>query len=358
MHSTYTIIGIMSGTSLDGVDIALSTYHYSENKWSFNFTCGKTYKYPVVICEKLKIATQLSAVELLLLDKTIGNLFAEFVEQFICDFQLDKQSIDAIGSHGHTIFHQPESGFTQQIGCGTTISVKTGIPVINDFRTKDVVLGGQGAPLVPIGDFLLFQTLADGFLNIGGISNISFKSKNKIYAYDICPGNIPLNLLMNTIGKEFDEDGKEAAKGQINPDLLNAFNNLAFYSKTGAKSLGIEWLKTHFIPLLLNEKDTLPNKLYTCCEHIAYQIAQQANTNQINRLLITGGGAFNTHLINRISNYYKGEIILPTKDIIEFKEAIVFGFLSVLYLEKQVNCLKDVTGAYRDSCGGVLHIPN
>ncbi len=358
MNSNYTIIGIMSGTSLDGVDITLSSYHYSSNKWGFKFTHGKTYKYPSEIYEKLKNATQSSAIELLILDKTIGNLFAEFVEQFIYDFQLSKKNIDAISSHGHTIFHQPENGFTEQIGCGTTIAVKTGIPVINNYRTKDVILGGQGAPLVPVGDFQLFNQLADGFLNIGGICNISYQVDGKITAYDICPGNIPSNLLMNELGKEYDENGIEASKGILDIDFFNQLNKLPFYVQKGPKSLGMEWMNTTFLPLISNSTISIQDKLNTISEHIALQIASISNKNRIKKLLITGGGAYNKHLISRIKHFYKGEVLEPSNQIIAFKEAIVFGFLGALYLEKQNNCLKEVTGATRNSCSGVLHLPN
>ena len=358
MKSNYTLIGIMSGTSLDGIDITLTNYILDKNQWSVNFVCGKTYNYSEEIIHQLRVATDCSTEKLLLLDKKIGQLFGEAVIQFIADFEVDIKTISAIASHGHTIFHQPENGFTYQIGCGTTLSLMTQLPVINDFRTKDVILGGQGTPLVPVGDFQLFNSLADGFLNIGGISNISFRQNNKIQAYDICPGNIPLNLLMNKLAKSYDEHGELAATGKINHVLLNILNSFDYYSKPGPKSLGMEWLNEFFLPIIDVTQDTIPNKLATICEHIGIQIAQTANNNGIQKLLITGGGALNTFLINRINQHFKGEIVIPSKEIIEFKEAIVFGFLGALYLSKQENCLSDVTGAQRNSCSGVLHLPN
>ena len=358
MKSNYTIIGIMSGTSLDGIDITLTNYALKNEQWSFEFHNGKTYNYSEKTMKKLKQATTYSAVELLVLDKEIGQYFGEAVNNFIKENSIELSKINAIASHGHTIFHQPENGFTFQIGCGTTLSILTQLPVINDFRTKDVVLGGQGAPLVPVGDFQLFKSTAEGFLNIGGISNISFQNNNKILAFDICPGNIPLNILMNGIGKFYDKNGELSSTGSINQIMLNKLNNLDFYKKKNPKSLGMEWMNDYFLPIITKTNDSIENKLATICEHIAFQIGKTANENTIKKLLVTGGGAFNSHLINRIQTYFNGEIVIPKKEIIEFKEAIVFGFLGALYLEKQANCLKDVTGAQRTSCSGVLHLPN
>jgi anhydro-N-acetylmuramic acid kinase len=348
----------MSGTSLDGIDIACTEYIWEENTWRFEILYCKTYKYSKEVTETLKLATQLPAIELIQLDKQLGKLFGECVLQFIEEFLINKQNIHAIASHGHTIFHQPEKGFTYQIGCGTKIALTTNIPVINDFRTKDVLLGGQGAPLVPIGDFQLFSSIADGFLNIGGISNISYLQEQKIHAYDICPGNLPLNLLINTIGKPYDNQGEIAASGKVNIPLLDVLNSLDFYTQNPPKSLGIEWINEKFSPVMKCFEDTLANKLATICTHIGMQIGKITTQQKIKKLLITGGGAHNSHLITCIKANYKGEIIIPNNQIIEFKEAIIFGFLGALYLEKQANCLQDVTGAIRNSCSGVLHLPN
>lgn len=359
MKKNYNIIGVMSGTSLDGVDITYSTY-YQENKikWDFSLIHAKTFSHPNNIHSKLQTAIQLNAVELIMLDKEIGKYFADIINQFIDEFNIHKEEIDAIASHGHTIFHQPKENYTLQIGCGTTISVHTNLPVINDFRSKDIALGGQGAPLVPIGDFLLFNDLADGFLNIGGFSNISLKQEDTIIAFDICPGNLPSNNLMKTINKAFDENGNEAAKGCLNLELLSKLNAIEYYQITPPKSLGIEWLNQYFSPLIDNTNDTLQNKLFTLNEHIALQICEIIKKISIQQLLITGGGAYNTFLINRIKSHTDSKIIIPNSSIIEFKEAIIFGLLGALYLSKEINVLYSVTGASRNSCSGVLHLPD
>ena len=359
MEQKFNIIGIMSGTSLDGIDISYCTYNQENNKnWGFNLIKAKTYKHTTYIHSKLSEATELNTISLIQLDKELGIYIANLINQFIEEFNINRKDINAIASHGHTIYHAPKEMYTLQIGCGTTISIHTQLPVINDFRSKDVALGGQGAPLVPIGDQLLFKNQADGFLNIGGISNISLQENNETIAFDICPGNLPSNYLMKTISKEYDENGNEASKGKLNSLLLEKLNSIEFYKKTPPKSLGIEWLNENFFPIINNTNDSLQNKLFTINEHIAIQISEIVNKYNIKKLLITGGGAYNTFLVDHIKIHSNAEIIIPDSSIIEFKEAIIFGLLGALYLAKEINCLSSVTGATRNSCGGVLHLPN
>lgn len=359
MKNKYSIIGIMSGTSLDGIDITYSNYYQDfKNNWTFTLINAKTYTHSNYIHSKLSNATNLNSNEIFSLDKELGQHIAELINNFIREFNIDKNQIDAIASHGHTIFHQPSEKYTLQIGCGTTISILTNLSVINDFRSKDVALGGQGAPLVPVGDSLLFNQLADGFLNIGGFTNISFTQENKMIAFDISPGNLPSNLLMKTIHKAYDENGNEAAKGSINEDMLDKLNALDFYQLTPPKSLGIEWLIQYFYPIINNTNDTLQNKLFTINEHIAIQISTTIKKYNLTKVIVSGGGAYNNFLISRIKYHTKSEIIIPDSSIIEFKEAIIFGLLGALYLAKENNVLCSVTGASRNSCSGVLHIPN
>jgi anhydro-N-acetylmuramic acid kinase len=354
---TYNIIGLMSGTSLDGLDIALVRLHRHENNtWTYELVQAETFSYPPEIIEKLSISTQLTAIQLFKLDKELGKNMGEFVNHFIQKNKFDKNNIDYIASHGHTVYHQPENGFTVQIGCGTTIAAISGIKVINDFRTKDVIHGGQGAPLVPIGDFELFNSEAESYLNIGGISNVSFKKNEKITAFDCSPGNLPLNKLAQNKGLSYDKDGVLAKSGEINFFLLDLLNNLPYYTQNGPKSLGTEWLESEFYPLIKFDRD-IENNLRTVIEHEAIQISNILNKNELKSVFITGGGALNNFLIERIGHYFEGKIILPERKIIEFKEAIVFAFLGALYAENISNCLKDVTGADQNVCGGVLHLP-
>ena len=223
--------------------------------------------------------------------------------------------------------------------------------------TKDIIAGGQGAPLVPIGDFNLFQSQAESFLNIGGFANVSFKENGIIKAFDICPGNLPLNKLIESKGLTFDNNGEMARSGDINFFLLDLLNSLPFYVLTGPKSLGTEWLEEHFYPLLKFDKE-IENNLRTVVEHIAFQIGNSLNSAKVESVMISGGGAKNKFLIERIAHYYNGKIVIPSEEIISFKEAIIFAFLGALYLHKIPNCIQSVTGASRATIGGTLHIPN
>lgn len=358
MMQHFSIIGLMSGTSLDGVDLSFCTYTYDSSNWSYVLHATKSYSYSKKWQLRLKSAIHLSAPDLYQLDIEIAHLFSDCIQKFIKEYSIELSSITAISSHGHTVYHQPEKGFTIQIGNGETISALTNLMVINDFRSKDVALGGQGAPLVPIGDHLLFGKLADGFLNIGGISNISYRNKNSIKAFDICPGNLPINYLIQKIGLDYDHNGKLARKGKIHQRLLNELNALEYYTKTSAKSLGIEWFETDFFPQLKKHAISLEDQLATIVEHIALMIGTTVNKLSIKQLFITGGGAYNSYLIERIGFYYEGKIIIPEKELIEFKEAIIFGFLGACRLTLQPTALSSVTGAIRNSCGGVIHLPN
>ena len=298
-------------------------------------------------------AKELSTEELLVLDKVIARFFSICINMFIEEHKINKNEVDAIASHGHTIFHQPEIGYTLQIGCGATIAMYTGINTINNFRENDVVHGGQGAPLVPVGDQKLFNKLADAFLNIGGFSNITFLNPT-IKAFDIAPGNLPLNEIVKRIGLKYDDKGMLARKGIINPELLLKLNELNYYSIEPPKSLGTEWLDQSFSPLLALEKD-LNNQLATITEHIADQISIVLNKNNTESVLITGGGAKNDFLIERIRAKTNTQVIIPNEDLVDFKEAITFGFLGALFLNDEPNCLSAVTGAQKDVIGGVLY---
>lgn len=353
--SSYSIIGLMSGTSMDGLDIAFVTFTLQKNgTWKYTVNQSETKKYDITILDKLKVGKQLSTIDILELDKELGVFFAKCVNELIETYQIDRNKIDAIASHGHTIHHQPDKGFTQQIGCGATIAFHTGIKVINDFRQKDVVAGGQGAPLVPIGDKLLFSEFADAFLNIGGFANICIPSIKTI-AFDISPGNLPLNEIVNKLGFEFDDKGTISSEGSVNHVILNELNALDFYSELNSKSLGTEWLETEFTPIV-NKIRSLEDRLSTITEHIALQISKVTKTYNIKRLYITGGGVFNDFLIHRIRSNSSAELIIPDKTTINYKEAIVFAFLGVRFLREEINCMSSVTGASKDTIGGVMHL--
>lgn len=359
MANSYTLIGIMSGTSMDGVDLAHVTFSRNDQeKWHHIVHATRTVSYPKELLEALRISTRLSVEEMCRLDKALGRFFGAKVNEFIGDFQLSTTEIDAIASHGHTVFHQPQKGFTLQIGCGTTIASITQIKVINDFRTKDVVNGGQGAPLVPIGDTILFADLADAFLNIGGFANICLKS-DPVIAFDIGPGNLPLNqICQEHFNQLYDINGEIAANGTMLPRIFDILNDLDYYHESAPKSLGTEWLTEVFNPLLKSYENENPRDLlHTITRHFAYQISSTLNNNGVKSVLVTGGGAKNAFLVSQIREHFNGEVIIPSKELIDFKEAIVFGFLGALYLDGQPNTIASVTGAKIAVCGGVLHTP-
>jgi anhydro-N-acetylmuramic acid kinase len=346
----YNVIGLMSGTSMDGLDIAYCEFLHENNKWSYQIKEAKTIPYDHNWTVRL---SQLHNQPIHLFPKTdafYGRYLGKITNQFIKDYNLQ---VDFISSHGHTIFHQPENGFTAQIGCGAGISAECGLPVVNNFRVMDVVLGGQGAPLVPIGDQFLFANY-DACLNLGGFSNISFKNSQK--AFDISPCNLAFNLLANELNLPFDEDGNIAASGTINEKLLNALNNIDFYKKNNAKSLGIEWFNQSFLPIVNQFSDeSIANKMATINLHIAQQIANVINIQNIDNLLVTGGGAYNKLLIKNLSTLTKTQIVIPDSLTINYKEALIFAFLGVLRIRNEINTLKSVTGAVSNSIGGALH---
>ena len=344
------IIGIMSGTSLDGLDIALCNFRKNDN-WFYEIIEAITIPYSDEWISKLSNADSLSGIDLLKLDKEFGRYIGESVNEFIKN--TDTQ-VDLIASHGHTVFHQPEQKITLQIGDGNEIASTTGITTISDFRSLDVALGGQGAPLVPIGDELLFSDF-DYCINIGGFANISFKENSKRLAYDICPANIILNTFAQKLGKSYDKDGELGKTGKINIELLQELNNVDYYTRSYPKSLGKEWLNKIFTPVLKNSDISLNDKFRTLYEHIAQQISLAINSSNNPKVLITGGGAYNKFLIDLIKQKSNANINIPEKQLIEYKEALIFAFLGFLRFNNQVNCLSSVTGATKDSSGGVIH---
>ena len=339
----YTVLGIMSGTSLDGIDLAICTFTKNQ-EWEYKIEKSNTLKYPIYW--KSKLGT-LYAQNKAIVEQT-DIQFGQYIGQTINTF-LNGEKVDFIASHGHTIFHQPENKYTLQIGCGKTISQVTKTTTVNDFRSLDVSLNGQGAPLVPIGDLHLFPNYKY-CINLGGFANISIKKESEITAFDICPVNIVLNQVCKELNIDYDNNGDIAKKGKLVPKLIQQLNQLSFYEKIPPKSLGREWVEKQIIPLIINQKTE--DILHTFCEHIAIQIGKQLKGNTA---LFTGGGVFNQYLMTRIQHYSTSEITIPNQEIIEYKEALIFAFLGVLRIRNEVNCLQSVTGAERDNCGGVIH---
>lgn len=355
MNEEYTILGIMSGTSLDGMDIAKCRFKRQENeKWSFQILKAITIRYSEEWRKKLSGAETQSGFELMLLHNEFGKLTGKNILNFLNN---DTRGIDFISSHGHTVFHQPQQGLTLQIGNGAYIAAITKLKTISDFRTLDVALGGQGAPLVPIGDKLLFSEY-EFCLNLGGFANISFDNENGIrVAFDVCPVNIVINQLVQQINLTFDRDGKIARSGKINLGLLAELNSLDFYRSSGPKSLGKEWVLENFLPLVEAYKISLEDKLRTIYEHITDQIFRSVQHKNTGSILVTGGGAHNVFLIELIRNKLTNEAIIPDSNTVDFKEALIFAFLGLLRSLGIHNCLSSVTGSLKDHTGGIIHMP-
>ena len=348
----YFIIGLMSGTSLDGIDLVYVKFDKKDAKY-FSIIASDTISYSDYWREKLKLAIDFCKDKIKDLDISYGKLLGEEINLFIKKNKI--KIIDFIASHGHTILHQPDDGITLQIGNGRVISDLTNQQVICDFRTQDVKLGGQGAPLVPIGDELLFANY-DFCVNLGGFANVSFKEKDKRVAFDICPVNIVLNHYVEKLGFEYDDKGKIAFGGKINTVLLQKLNALEFYKKTPPKSLGMEWVQEKILPIIDEFETDIPSILRTFIEHSSIQIGKIIYENE--SVLLTGGGVFNDFLIRRLEFHSKRKVKIPSSKLINYKEALIFAFLGLLRAENQVNCLKSVTGATKNHSSGVIFNPS
>jgi len=348
---TQKAIGVMSGTSLDGIDIAACEFWQKSDKFFYKLHQCKTVKFDNNILSQLKNAHKLSGYELAMLNNKFGHLTGTEVKNFIIENNFIP---DFIASHGFTIFHEPQNGLTLQIGSGAEIVALTGITAVTDFRTIDVALGGQGAPLVPVGDKLLFDDYA-ACLNLGGFSNISYDTNNGVReAYDICPVNYLLNYFARQANMEFDKNGEVGKSGSVNYNILSKLNNLEYYRQKPPKSLGREFAEKFILPVF-NDKMSIADALRTSYEHIVTQLANILNRFKGQKVLVTGGGTYNSFLISLLKQKTSAELIVPDNKLIDFKEALIFAFLGYLRINNINNCLNSVTGACKDSIGGAVY---
>jgi anhydro-N-acetylmuramic acid kinase len=350
--NNYNVIGVMSGTSLDGVDLAHIEFSLNESKWNFEILESETIGYNKNWINHLKLAVDYPEIELEKLNATYTKLLATIISNFIEEHKIE--NLDAVCSHGHTILHQPQKGVTLQIGNLPEIATLTHQTVVCNFRVQDVKLGGQGAPLVPIGDRILFSEY-DYCMNLGGFSNVSFEQNGERIAFDISPVNTVLNYYANQLGLNYDDKGTISRTGKVNENLLSKLNALDFYQQKFPKSLGFEFVKEVVLPMIESYKIPIEDKLRTFTEHVALQTAL-ALPNKKGRILITGGGAYNDFIIERIQYYLpEMEIIIPSAKILEFKEALIFALLGVLKLRDEINVLSSVTGAKMDHSSGIIY---
>jgi anhydro-N-acetylmuramic acid kinase len=343
-------IGLMSGSSLDGLDIAYCEFWVANHRWNYSVVEAETITYTDEWINNLRNVRGLSADQLLFLHNEYGKLLGEITLEFIEKYNVEP---DIISSHGHTVFHNPKKGYTFQLGNGLVIAGVTGITTVADFRLGDILLGGQGAPLVPVGDELLFEEF-DACLNIGGIANISHNENGKRLAFDVCPANQLLNHLSNNLKMDYDKDGVVASSGRLSLVLLDMLNNETYYQKTLPKSLSNEYIAENFINIIEDFELPLKDKLYTVTVHIADKISEVLKKINAEEVLITGGGAKNKFLIENIKNFTSTILTIPEKKIVDFKEAMIFAFLGVLKITGNKNCLASATGAKRDSSVGTI----
>jgi anhydro-N-acetylmuramic acid kinase len=353
MNSTaYIGVGLMCGTSLDGLDVAIVKFSPKNGQWNFTVLKTDEVKLPSLLKEQLEKAQTLNGEKLSLLNIELGRFIGIEVRSILNKFQFIP---DFIASHGVTVFHQPENNLTLQIGSGAEIAVQTGIKTICDFRTTDIALGGQGAPLVPFADNDLFSKY-DYALNLGGFCNLS-KNELSLSGFDITVCNMALNSLIKEIGHEYDANGDLATRGIAQSDMLNDLNDLDYFKKTGPKSLGKEWFENEFEAILKIYRDySLADRLKTVCRHIGFQLGTYLNDPQKN-CLVTGGGTHHKALIKEIRDHSKSQLIIPAPELINFKEAICFAYFGLMRLLERQNISVEVTGARLNSSSGAVYLP-
>ena len=334
------------------MDLVLCKFEQVKGKWEFGIKKAQTVAYPEYWREKLINARKLGVEDFLMLHNRYGVYIGE---QFLSFLEGNREHVDLVASHGHTIFHQPGRSMTFQLGSGASIAATCRIPVVSDFRVTDVALGGQGAPLVPVGDELLFGEYAF-CLNLGGIANISYVKNGIRVAFDICPANMVANYLALREGQEFDRDGILGRSGRINHELVDELNHLAYYEETRPGSLGLEWVESEFLPVLSGYDLPAKDLLRSVYEHIAMRTAKAISSDKSGNVLVTGGGAFNTFLVELIQEKSTSILVVPEEAIVKFKEAIIFAFLGLLRMQNKTNCLASVTGAKADSSCGTIFL--
>jgi anhydro-N-acetylmuramic acid kinase len=344
------VLGLMSGTSLDGLD--LCCVRFADNHNDFQILAAKTIPYSAEWKSKLENAFFRTTTAVDALDKEYGVFLAEHITDFIKTYSLPP--IDLIASHGHTVFHKPNRGITKQIGSGEEIAKHTGIQVVYDFRTQDVALGGQGAPLVPIGDSILFSDY-DACLNLGGFANVSFDTQNSRIAYDIGACNLILNHFAQKLGYEYDDQGLLAQGGTCDESLLKKLNDIDYYEFNPPKSLAREFAESQLLPFLSNYDEK--KVLHTYTKHIGFQIGVSLKKSKATKCLITGGGTHNRFLMDQIQKHTNCFLEIPDDTIVDYKEALIFALLGLLRIENQINVLSSVTGAKHDHSSGRIAKP-
>jgi anhydro-N-acetylmuramic acid kinase len=359
--NVHHIIGLMSGSSLDGLDIAYCVFEENNGRWSYEIAVAECADFDDDLRQSLRELRSGTIDDLAQMHTALGQLFGEWVRVF-----MDKHGIackvEAISSHGHTILHQPKLGYSLQIGSGADIAAATGKTVICDLRSADIAYGGQGAPIVPMAEKMLFPDYRV-FLNLGGIANISFHRPDGVTAFDVCGCNTLLNNIAQKKGSAFDSSGIWARQGRRAEFLFSELNNDPYCQLPPPKSLGTEYLQQQFLPKYEGLLSSANDMLHTTVEHIGLQVGKAFETSagkvsQNEHMLITGGGAFNSYLVDTIAHYAPVDVVVPDELTVSYKEAMAMAFLGLLRLQGQPNCLRSVTGATYDAIGGAVYLPS
>ena len=356
----------MSGSSLDGLDLAMCHFSIENgNIQHWELQQAATIPFSETWANRLTKLPQQSALIFAQTHTYFGYYLGELVNEFVEEIGVRP---DYIASHGHTIFHNPDKKFTTQIGDGAALAATTNIPTISNFRVQDVALNGEGAPVAPIVDKLLFPAY-DFFLNLGGIANLSCNANGKHIAFDIGGCNQILNTLANEVDLEYDDDGQIAATGELNSTLFNQLNRLPYFHRPYPKSLSNQWVVENLIQAYFEVEENLANLLHTSVIQTAHQTAKAIQQvlekeklgDQKFKILVSGGGAMNGFLMKMLQEKCAEvtdlEWTIPAPEIIQFKEAILMALMGVLRMEKVSNVMKTVTGAERDSIGGMVSLP-
>ncbi len=348
----------MSGSSMDGLDIAYCTIEETGGKWSYQILQAECIPFDDNWIETLKRITTCTASELLLAHTAFGHWMGKVINDFIERHQLEHK-VHLIASHGHTVFHEPKQRMTFQMGDGAAIAAITKLPVVSDLRNMDIALGGQGAPIVPIGEKLFWQPY-HYFLNLGGICNMTIATHDQHIAFDVCPANRVLNMLAAELGKPFDNNGEEAAKGMLNKELLDELNALDYYKQPYPKSLSNQFGIETLYGIIQNVEIPVQDKLHTLCVHIAQQVChaiKEFADQETSDILVTGGGALNSFLTRQIQKELDAlsvHVVIPENELVEYKEALVMALIGVLRWREEENVMASATGAVRNSVGGAL----
>lgn len=357
----YRGIGMMTGTSMDGADLAYCAFWEENGHWQYELLASETVPLEESWVSRLAYLEAADARTFARTHVYLGHYFGKMIARFIQDKQL---SPEFVALHGQTIFHQPEKNYTAQIGDGETIASYLACPVVTNFRNKDVAAGGQGAPLVPFGEELLFRNHRL-FLNLGGFANLTALRPGKgPIAFDIAGCNLALNWLASQLDPPlaYDAGGKVARQGTLQGELLEALNRLPYYRQPPPKSLGTEWLSAHVLPLLRQEDIPVPDRMHTYAVHLAHQLrrAIEKCSGRDEPILVTGGGVYNKFLMEQFKERLKplGVEVTPVSvEVSDNKEALLFAFLGLNVLLGRPNVLSSVTGATYDVLGGSIHLP-